>query len=117
MKDNENKVLLTSNLYMQISADKNEEISNLKQERETVIANLKRLKDELKAAKEAKKEIKRRIRVLNEKILRSQEKKFVLTIDLKEQKKLANKLNNSIIKDDSYINVNKFYPENEEKKR
>ena len=117
MKDNENKVLLTSNLYMQISADKNTEISNLKQKRATVIENLKFLKDELKAAKEAKKEIKRRIRVLNEKILRSQEKKFVLTIDLKEQKKLANKLNNSIIKDDSYINVNKFYPENEEKKR
>lgn len=112
MKNKENKELLTPSLYMQISTDKNTEISNLKTERTSVIEKLKQLKAELKEAKEAKKAIKRKIRLLNHNILTNNEKKFALSTDLKVQRKLANKLNNEILKEDSYICVNNFYPEN-----
>lgn len=116
MSKNEKKELLTSELYMEISADKNAEISSLKEKRTGVINKLRQLSAALKEAKEQKREINSRIRNINFEILTAKEKKFALSMDLRKQKRLANKLNNQMSKEDSYINVVKFYPEKVETK-
>ena len=117
MRNEDNKQLLTPNLYMEITADKAEEISKLKDQKQSVIDTLKMLKKQLQLAKEEKREIISRIRNLNVEIDKASGKKFVLSKELKKQKKLANKLNNEITKEESYISVNKFYPENIEPKK
>ena len=117
MSKEDNKQLLTSSLYMEISTDKAEEISSLKEKKQSVIETLKMLQNQLKIAQEQKREINSRIRNLNYEIMTSKEKKFALSMDLRKQRRLANKLNNEITKEDSYINVSKFYPEKVEAKK
>ncbi len=111
MKNNENMELLTAELYQKISSDKGEKIVALKNIRTDVISKMKSEREALKQLEEQKKDLEKKIRLTKANISCFKNRKFKLTKEIGVQKRLSNKINKLITKDDSYVDVDKFYPE------
>ena len=117
MKNKENEVLLTPNLYLEISTDKSNEIASLKQKKIDILNELKKQALELQRLEEAKENILKQINITETNIYNLKQNKYKLVLELGKQKRISKKLNKKILKDDSYIRVGDYYTANETKKR
>jgi len=117
MKKEENKELLTKELYMQISNDKNVRIAEIKEQRLSKIQSIKSDLELLKSLQEKRKELNNRIKATRRLLKKSRDEKFRLTRELGKQKRLSNSLNDLMVQDEAYIESSYFYPENKPTKK
>jgi len=117
MKNKENEILLTPELYLEISNDKSSKIAALKQEKLDTLNKLKAQSLELKRLEEQSRAIAEQIQFAEININRLKQSKFILVIELARQKRFSKKLNKKISKDNSYIRVGDYYTDTEKSKK
>lgn len=116
-KKNEDTFIdLTPEIYMQITGDKQKEISNLKNNKTKILNEIKEYLRVLKALKEQKKQIKQQIKVNKKKLRASRLKKFKVNRELNQQIELVSSINKIFVEDEvSQIELATYYPENVKK--
>ena len=118
MKNNENKVELTKDLYNKMTNDKVSFIAQLKEERDSLIKTISEDKKTLKELKAEKKQIIKNIKVCKRAINKNSAEKFYLSEEEHVQQKFLNRIIKIFTKkEDKYINVDKFYTEEEISKK
>ena len=118
MKEQKNNPeLLTQSLYMEIASDKSAEIAKLKEERTAVIKDEKEKLMKLRDLIIELTEIESKIKLIKKNRRQLKKRRIKLTRKLNIQKKLAKSLNKFFLKEEPYICVNNFYPEQSSKKR
>lgn len=117
MKNNENIQLLTTDLYQKISSDKSSKIVELKNLRAEVSRGIIKDNYDLKLLKEEREALDKKIKIFEKTLIGSKKKKLKLTKEMGKQKRLANKINRLATKEDCYVDVRSFYPEENIKTR
>ena len=118
MKKQENKVLLTDDLYKEITANQSDEIIKTRMQK---LESLKALKDEIEILDDLmseKKRIKNVIKITRINILKIKADKLKLSIELFKKRRLVNSLTKLFTKkEDTYVDSNILVKETEENKK
>ena len=118
MENKENKVLLTPELFSQISSDKTNKIVSLKALREDLKQDISTTTEELERLYQLKEQLESKIRITSANLSRLRGERFKTSREIGKQKRLSSKITRLATKDNEvYVDVDKFYPEAKPKKR
>ena len=113
-----NKELLTSELFLQISGDKTKRIVVLKKLREQLKMDIAAERENLASLEDLKREIEEKISISQTNLSKLKSRKFTVVREIGTQKRLSRKINRLATKNvEVEIDTTKFYPENKQKKR
>lgn len=108
---------LTKELYLEISADKTERITQARAEKDDVICKIEGNIQQLKELRDGLKEIKKRIKVEKKTLRKNKGRKFALTRELSIQNIFFKKINKAYINGEETIDLTRFYTAEEQKIR
>ena len=117
MKNNEKKELLTSELYQKISTSKSGKIAELKNMRGELLKQIKDEKSFLKELELQQEQLAENIKMVRKNISIFEKRKFKLNRDMNKQRRIVGRLNKLATKEESYVDVRSFYPEENIKTR
>ena len=100
---------LTNDLYLKISADKADKISELRKEKDQVANKIEGDIEQLKELRAALNEIQRRISETKNDLSENRKRKYEVKKELSKQNRFAKKLNKLFSKGEETIDLKNFY--------